>query len=212
MKKNNILVIFFLSCFLSFIIYKYNVDHRISVLILGDNKLLNSKYKTYDTYLKDYLSFKMDFVDSSFVSENKTYKDLINNIKNNYYVMSKNKRIYLNQMISKSDYIILNANNNEYLDKCNKSTKIIENYDNKIENEIFSLIEIINKISTAKIIVISNYCKNHNLEKNIQSEDIIQIDMAEIYKYSVYVDDLNRNILSDKGNYELFLSIINSLN
>ena len=212
MKKNNILVIFFLSCFLSFIIYKYNVDHRISVLILGDNKLLNSKYKTYDTYLKDYLSFKMDFVDSSFVSENKTYKDLINNIKNNYYVVSKNKRIYLNQMISKSDYIILNANNNEYLDKCNKSTKIIENYDNKIENEIFSLIEIINKISTAKIIVISNYCKNHNLEKNIQSEDIIQIDMAEIYKYSVYVDDLNRNILSDKGNYELFLSIINSLN
>ena len=212
MKKNNILVIFFLSCFLSFIIYKYNVDHRISVLILGDNKLLNSKYKTYDTYLKDYLSFKMDFVDSSFVSENKTYKDLINNIKNNYYVVSKNKRIYLNQMISKSDYIILNANNNEYLDKCNKSTKIIENYDNKIENEIVSLIEIINKISTAKIIVISNYCKNHNLEKNIQSEDIIQIDMAEIYKYSVYVDDLNRNILSDKGNYELFLSIINSLN
>ena len=53
MKKNKLLVIFFLSCLLSYIIYNYTINNRINVLVLGDNHLINSKYKTYDKYLLD---------------------------------------------------------------------------------------------------------------------------------------------------------------
>ena len=47
MKKNKLLVIFFLSCLFSYIIYNYTISNRINVLILGDNYLINNKSKRF---------------------------------------------------------------------------------------------------------------------------------------------------------------------
>lgn len=58
--KIKILVIFFLALILSFIIYNVTLNNRKSILILGDNHLLDSSYKTYDKYLYD--DFKDDVV------------------------------------------------------------------------------------------------------------------------------------------------------
>lgn len=58
--KIKILVIFFLALILSFIIYNVTLNNRKSILILGDNHLLDSNYKTYDKYLYD--DFKDDVV------------------------------------------------------------------------------------------------------------------------------------------------------
>ena len=82
MKKNKLLVIFFLSCIFSYIIYNYTINNRIDILVLGDNYLLNSEYETYDKYLLDKY-YNLNNFNKVFTSENITYKEIINKIKNN---------------------------------------------------------------------------------------------------------------------------------
>jgi len=148
--KIKILVIFFLALIMSFIIYNVTLNNRKSILILGDNHLLDSNYKTYDKYLYDDLKDNVVFFNELFTEEGKTYKDIINDIKDNKYIVFKNKNVYLNQLISKANIIILNANNSEYFKKCNKSKSIIKEYNKKISNDIDSLIKIITRYQHLK--------------------------------------------------------------
>lgn len=201
--KIKILVIFFLALILSFIIYNVTLNNRKSILILGDNHLLDSNYKTYDKYLYDDLKDDIVFFNELFTDENKTYKDIINDIKNNKYVISKNKNIYLNQLISKANIIILNANNSEYFKKCNKSKSIIEEYNKKISNDIDSLIRIINKISTSKIIVIGNYCLNGKDYSSYYSK-YNYINMNELVSNKENIFSFRTFKLSNEGNFALY--------
>ena len=201
--KIKILVIFFLALIMSFIIYNVTLNNRKSILILGDNHLLDSNYKTYDKYLYDDLKDNVVFFNELFTEEGKTYKDIINDIKNNKYVISKNKNIYLNQLISKANIIILNANNSEYFKKCNKSKSIIKEYNKKISNDIDSLIKIINKISTSKIIVIGNYCLNGKDYSSYYSR-YNYINMNELVSNNENISSFRTFKLSNKGNFTLY--------
>ena len=199
MKKNKLLVIFFLSCIFSYIIYNYTMENRINVLILGDNYLLNSKYKTYDKYLLDKYYNINDF-NKLFTSDGTTYKEIIGSIKNNYYVYSKDKKVYMNPKIANADIIILNANNDKYFEKCNKSESVIKKYNEYIMSDINELKNLINKISPAKVIVISNYCYNQNY--NINNGDI---NLNQIYyKYQ----NSKSKRLNDKINYQIYNKIV----
>ena len=199
MKKNKLLVIFFLSCIFSYIIYNYTMENRINVLILGDNYLLNSKYKTYDKYLLDKYYNINDF-NKLFTSDGTTYKEIIGSIKNNYYVYSKDKKVYMNPKIANADIIILNANNDKYFEKCNKSESVIKKYNEYIMSDINELKNLINKISPAKVIVISNYCYNQNY--NINNGDI---NLNQIYyKYQ----NSKSKRLNDKVNYQIYNKIV----
>lgn len=201
--KIKILVIFFLALIMSFIIYNVTLNNRKSILILGDNHLLDSNYKTYDKYLYDDLKDNVVFFNELFTEEGKTYKDIINDIKNNKYVISKNKNIYLNQLISKANIIILNANNSEYFKKCNKSKSIIKEYNKKISNDIDSLIKIINKISTSKIIVIGNYCLNGKDYSSYYSR-YNYINMNELVSNNENISSFRTFKLSNEGNFTLY--------
>lgn len=201
--KIKILVIFFLALIMSFIIYNVTLNNRKSILILGDNHLLDSNYKTYDKYLYDDLKDNVVFFNELFTEEGKTYKDIINDIKNNKYVISKNKNIYLNQLISKANIIILNANNSEYFKKCNKSKSIIKEYNKKISNDIDSLIRIINKISTSKIIVIGNYCLNGKDYSSYYSK-YNYINMNELVSNNENISSFRTFKLSNEGNFTLY--------
>lgn len=199
MKKNKLLVIFFLSCIFSYIIYNYTIENRINILILGDNYLLNSKYKTYDKYLLDKYYNINDF-NKLFTSDETTYKDIINNIKNNYYVYLKDKKVYMNPKIANADIIILNANNDKYFEKCNKSESVIKKYNEDIMSDINELKTLINRISPAKVIVISNYCYNRNY--NINNGDI---NLNQIYyKYQ----NSKSKRLNDKVYYQIYNKIV----
>lgn len=202
MKKNKLLVIFFLSCFFSYIIYNYTLEKRINILVLGDNYLLNNKYKTYDKYLSDKY-YNLNSLNKLFTSENSTYKDIINNIKSNYYVYSKNKKIYLNPLITSADVIIVNANNEKYFEKCVKGKNIIKNYNNDLIKDIDELKKLINKISPAKVIVISNYC--YNQEYDLNNGDI---NLNKIY--FKYQNSKNKR-LNEKVNYQIYSEIIRNL-
>lgn len=201
--KIKILVIFFLALIMSFIIYNVTLNNRKSILILGDNHLLDSNYKTYDKYLYDDLKDNVVFFNELFTEEGKTYKDIINDIKDNKYVVFKNKNIYLNQLISKANIIILNANNSEYFKKCNKSKSIIKEYNKKISNDIDSLIKIINKISTSKIIVIGNYCLNGKDYSSYYSR-YNYINMNELVSNNENISSFRTFKLSNEGNFTLY--------
>lgn len=201
--KIKILVIFFLALIMSFIIYNVTLNNRKSVLILGDNHLLDSNYKTYDKYLYDDLKDNVVFFNELFTEEGKTYKDIINDIKDNKYVVFKNKNVYLNQLISKANIIILNANNSEYFKKCNKSKSIIKEYNKKISNDIDSLIKIINKISTSKIIVIGNYCLNGKDYSSYYSK-YNYINMNELVSNNENISSFRTFKLSNEGNFTLY--------
>lgn len=199
MKKNKLLVIFFLSCIFSYIIYNYTINNRINILVLGDNYLLNSEYETYDKYLLDKY-YNLNNFNKVFTSENITYKEIINKIKNNYYIYSKDKKIYMNQLIANADIIIVNANNEKYFEKCNKSESVILKYDEDVSNDINELKNLIKKISPAKVVVISNYCYNQNY--NINNGDI---NLNQIYyKYQ----NSKSKRLNDKVNYQIYNKIV----
>ncbi len=191
--KNKILVIFLIALIFSILIYKITISSKINILILGDKYFLNSNFKTYDTFLKD----KYYNVNNLLTEENDTYKNIEDKIKSNYSIKIKNKKMYLSQEISKANYIIISANNKQYNEKCNKSKKITNYYINKTNTEINSLIYIINKISSSKIIIMDNSCSNNDAN----------------YTHIKLKQDINntKSKLSLKDNYFIFTKLVNKI-
>lgn len=191
--KNKILVIFLIALIFSILIYKITISSKINILILGDKYFLNSNFKTYDTFLKD----KYYNVNNLLTEENDTYKNIEDKIKSNYSIKIKNKKMYLSQEISKANYIIISANNKQYNEKCNKSIKITNYYINKTNTEINSLIYIINKISSSKIIIMDNSCSNNDAN----------------YTHIKLKQDINntKSKLSLKDNYFIFTKLVNKI-
>lgn len=198
--KYKILVIFFMSIILSIAIYFININNNKKIVILGDDFLI-SKNNSYDSYFK--YNSNISNVNKLFVSDNKNYKEILSDIKNNNYIISKGNKIYLNQVISDSDYIILNANNSEYLNKCKKGINIISNYNNVIKEDLYNLIEVINKISQGKIIIISNFCL-YNQESFIENKNYNVID---IYNKPFTKKYINNNRITESGSYYLYNQI-----
>lgn len=191
--KNKILVIFLIALIFSILIYKITISSKINILILGDKYFLNSNFKTYDTFLKD----KYYNVNNLLTEENDTYKNIEDKIKSNYSIKIKNKKMYFSQEISKANYIIISANNKQYNEKCNKSKKITNYYINKTNTEINSLIYIINKISSSKIIIMDNSCSNNDAN----------------YTHIKLKQDINntKSKLSLKDNYFIFTKLVNKI-
>ena len=144
--KNNLLVIFFIAVFFSIIIYFCFKKENNKILLLGEyNNIDNISNRNITTFLYD----------------NITYKELINSIKNNDYIIVKNKKVYLNQLISSSSKIIIFAGNNEYIKRCNKFNDKYLSYLEKYKSDLKN---IINKISDAEVIFINNSCSSKSNE------------------------------------------------
>lgn len=196
MKYKKILVIFLFALFSSYFIYIYNCDKKLNILFLGDNTFIKKEFDTFDDLLFESINnrYNINAFNTDFIYDKKSYYDIINDIENNIYIYSKDKNVYLNQLIGNSDYIIISANNDEYFNKCKKDKYILDNYNVILTNKINKLVSLINKISNAKIIVIGNYCNNSEMLLNIKSDR---------YKY----------IINDKLSvYKLFYSVNNEIN
>ena len=160
-----ILVIFFMSLILSMLIYSSNNKNKINILFLGENNIINS------TLVNEFNKYNVN----TFTYNNITYKELLNNIKNNDYYVLKNNKMYLNKLIYDSDYIVLVANNIEYNKRCDKEKYIVKSYKNSINKNLNKLINMINKFSKTKIIVIDNNC----------NKDIDISSIVDYIKYNV---------------------------
>ena len=142
--KNKLLVIFFIAIFFSILIYFCFKKENNKILLLGEYSNINNINRENVT---------------TFLYDNITYKELINAIKNNDYIIVKNKKVYLNQLINSSSKIIIFANNNEYIKRCNKNN---DKYLITLEKYKNNLRKIISKISNAEVIFISNSCDLKN--------------------------------------------------
>ncbi len=182
--KKIILVIFSFAILIVILIYKINDKEKEKVLIISENNILiNSK--------------DIEF----FLYDNITYKELIKSIKSNDSIIIKNKRKYLNQLIAKSNVIILNINNNEYDKRC--KTNKINNYNEYIKEDINMLLILIKRISNSKIYIISNDCSYksicNNINKDIKNIYIINTNKISKNSKNTYnskniLDFINKNM------------------
>ena len=195
--KRKILVIFLLLVPLSYFIYKITFNETKDILFFGDNYLLTMENKSYLENID-----KSKYNINTFTYDNITYKEMLKKIKTNDYIIIKNKKVYLNQLISKAEYIIINANNREYFNKCKKNDNILKNYNDFINNDITNLYNLINKISTAKIIVIGNYCK---IEKNEETK-------FKTNNSNIEFIDLFNKIKNEELQSRIYNSLTNILN
>ena len=140
MKKIKLIVIFFFAIISILIIYIFRCPKTNNILILGENIDFHNDNYNIRKYLYD----------------NITYKELINCIKTDEKIIIKNKEVSLNELIANTDYLIINANNVEYLKRCNN--KVSEYYENIINNDKKNLILLLKRITIAKIIIIDNTC------------------------------------------------------
>ena len=143
--NKKILVIFLFAVIMIRIIYYFNNKEINNALIIGE-EIVNidaSKYKV-----------------KTFLYDNITYKELIKSIKNNDYIVVKEKKVYLTELISNSKYIVITANKSY----CKKHRLL----DNRSNNDLNYLISIIKRISIGEVIVI-NYCNNRAKEINVNN-------------------------------------------
>ncbi len=157
--KKKLLVIFSFSIILCYLIFYFN----------------NSKGKTL--IIGEYLSFNKKY--DNFYYNNITYKELLNCIKRNDYKIIKNKKIYLNELIGSSKTIIINANKNEYKKRCRNKNK--RNYSEFVNQDINNLIMTINKMSSAKIIIIKDFCDENEVKYSLNKriKNVLFIDLIQ---------------------------------
>lgn len=168
MKKINIIVIFLFAVTMVILIYNFKYKKRHNILVIGD------------TYLKDLNIINCSSVNCDFLYNRKKYIDIIDDIRKNKYIYKKNSKVYLNKKINQSSTIIISANNEEYKTKCTKNDRIIKEYDYKLYTQILSLIKTINKISSAKVVIVGNACINNNETKKLY-KNINYININEVY-------------------------------
>ena len=129
-----ILVIFFISLVLTIIIYNfYHVD-KINVISISDElglgkTPLNGYNHSYNYYLK-----RKNINLTTLEIANLTYDTLYQKIYYDIDIYYKGKYINIKNAIKQNNYLIINANTEKSLDKCNKNSRIyIEYLDNVFE-------------------------------------------------------------------------------
>lgn len=117
----------------------------------------------------------------------------MNDILNNKKIYYKKEYSYLNKYINNSDYILLSANNNEYASKCNKSIRVLKEYNNILFNDVSKIVNLINKMSNSQVIIIGNYCSVYNEEISDYLEKLYK-DYKYINMYKLYNEYKNNNL------------------
>ncbi len=191
MKLKKILTIFILSIFLTIIIYNISYKERNNILLLGDNNIQSLVKENYIYYLNQ--DNQINEVNNLFINDNKTYKDIMNDILNNKKIYYKKEYSYLNKYINNSDYILLSANNNEYASKCNKSIRVLKEYNNILFNDVSKIVNLINKMSNSQVIIIGNYCSVYNEEISDYLEKLYK-DYKYINMYKLYNEYKTNNL------------------
>ena len=161
--KMKILIIFLFFTGIIFISYVKSNKEEINYTIIGEKELFSSNIisKNFSDLIYDELSKKNNF---GFYSKEFTYKnirtiDMINNINNNVNI----DNIYIQNILKRTNVLIINTGNNEINYKLSKVDSN-ENNDNEIYNyldevykDIKVLIEKVKDLNEGKIIFLGIY-------------------------------------------------------
>lgn len=190
----NILVIFLMAIIITIIIYKKEYKQNINILVIGDELSLGvtpfgNINNSYVYYLKRNNNYNITTINKPKL----TYDELYNMIYFDKKIYYKGEYTNIKNIIKQNNIIILNANTNKSLNKCNKNNRIYKEYLDNTFEKTTKIIDQIYITGTNKVIVLSPYCTNNN-------EKITKyIDKYYNYKITTYIN-LNK-ILNEKSYY-----------
>ena len=222
--KMKILIIFLFFTGIIFISYVKSNKEEINYTIIGEKELFSNNIisKNFSDLIYDELSKKNNF---GFYSKEFTYKnirtiDMINNINNNVNI----DNIYIQNILKRTNVLIINTGNNEINYKLSKVDSN-ENNDNEIYNyldevykDIKVLIEKVKDLNEGKIIFLgiyndtgnednNKYYKyiNEKLELLMHSNDIDYLNLFDVLnKNEDYLTKGNNIYITNEGNIAIF--------
>ena len=230
MKMKIFLVLIFFSL-LIFISYIQNSKKDINYTILGDKDIFSNNIisKNFSDLIFDELSSikEFGFYSKDFISDDIRIIDLINNIKEN----KKIDNITIQNILSRTNLLILGIGNNEISYKISKldinenNDNIIYKYLDQILLDIQNLIEIINKYDIDNIIFLSYYNDtgnkdndkyykyiNKEIEKIMKKNDIYFVNLFNILnKNEDYLTNSNFVYITNDGNLAIFNKIYSKI-
>ncbi len=200
MKMKIVILLAFFSLF-AFISYVQNNNKEINYTILGDKELFSNNLKSVN--FSDMIYQKLDddnllgFYSKDFIRKDIRIIDVMNDINDNISI----DNITIQNIIKRTDIMILSIGNNEINYKLSKIDKDINNdveiykYLDEIVNDASKLIDDIQKINKCKIIFLGYYNDTNNVNND---------------KYYIYVNDKIENMIKDKK--QEFINLYNLLN
>ena len=222
--KMKILIIFLFFTGIIFISYVKSNKEEINYTIIGEKELFSNNIisKNFSDLIYDELSKKNNF---GFYSKEFTYKnirtiDMINNINNNVNI----DNIYIQNILKRTNVLIINTGNNEINYKLSKVDSN-ENNDNEIYNyldevykDIKVLIEKVKDLNEGKIIFLGIYNDtgnedndkyykyiNEKLELLMHSNDIDYLNLFYVLnKNEDYLTKGNNIYITNEGNIAIF--------
>lgn len=166
-KKQKLILLCFISTFLTFIIYFYTKNDELTLVSLGDSLSIGmTPYDIEGLSFNDYLehtlkeTHKLKKYIPSFSKNNQTIKDLIYEIKENKTITFKNEQIEIKRAINEADILTLAIGTDELSTK-----KITKEIKEEFQLNFTELLKSIANLNYNKVIVLSLY--------NTKNKDIL---------------------------------------
>lgn len=230
MKMKIILVLIFFSLFI-FITYVENLKEDINYTILGDKDIFSNNIisKNFSDLIYEELSNIKDFgfYSKDFIEKDIRIIDLINNINSN----KKIDNITIQNILSRTNILILGVGNNEInykiskLDMKENNDYIMYSYLDQLLIDVQSLITLIKEYEKDNIIFLGYYNDtgnedndkyylyiNKQLEKIMKDNDICFINLFNILnKNEDYLIKNTPTYITNDGNIAIFNKIYSKI-
>lgn len=230
MKMKIVIVLAFFSLLVLFSYFQNN-NKEINYTILGDKELFSNNLKSVN--FSDLIYKKLDddnvlgFYSKDFVQKDIRIIDVINNIDDNIKV----DNITIQNILKRTDILVLSIGNNEINYKLSRVDKDINNdieiykYLDEIVSDNNKLIEKIESISRCKIIFLGYYNDTNNqgnnkyytylnksLQKSLNKENIEFINLFDILnRDDTYLTDTTPVYITNEGNIAIYNKIVSKI-
>ncbi len=230
MKMKIILVLIFFSLII-LISYIQNNNNEINYTILGDKELFSNNLKSIN--FADLISKKLDdeeilgFYSKDFIKKDIRIIDVINDIDQNLNI----DNISIQNIIKRTDVLILNIGNNEINYKLSKIDDNNQDYEiyKYLDQVVLDINELFNKIKSlnSKKIIFLGYFNDTNNVNNDKYYNYINKKVEQLTKNNniIYIDlfsILNKNAdyltksypvyITNEGNMAIYKKIILKIN
>ena len=197
-RKYKLIIIILVSVILTYFIYFYNKDKKITIMAMGDSVAsgetsYNIDGISYNDYLKEYFKSKhlLKKYNDSYAFKNNKLEELLEDIKNN--VVDKKNNLNIQQIIHKSDIITISIGEEELI-----KLQITKDLSKEVIDEFIynydELIKVLKDITDAKIIIIGLY-ENKYLDKS--NVIIVNSNLSNIaIKYNIVFININDLMLN----------------
>ena len=240
--KKKILMIIVISVIITSFIYMIFKTDKKTYLALGDSiargiSPFGKELFSYNDYVVEHMRNKniLEIYYREFTSKNLRTNDLVDMIQDNYELKIENKKVTIQQALAKADIITLSIGSYDlynYLRVLNGPTEYnkeeLNRYFLSMFTDLNNLIELINKFTTGRLIIIGFYNPNINSDEELDSifrfidesyrelairNNSEYISLNEfISKNNEYIPNVDSVLMNHRGHQAISEKIIELLN